>query len=54
MENHEFRCSKYLIDIKNVDIDKIMISNKVYFGEKDFKLFIFGSIIDNDLSFLSS
>ena len=32
--------SKYLIDIKNVDIDKILISTKISFGNKGFRCFI--------------
>ena len=32
--------SKYLIDINNVDIDKILISNKISFGSKGFQCFI--------------
>ena len=33
-----FHCSKYPIDRNSVDIDKIMISNRISFGEKCFKL----------------
>ena len=36
----EFYCFKYLMNINNVDVDKITISNKVSFGELGFKYFI--------------
>ena len=35
IDNRNFHNSKYLIDINNVDIDKIMISNKFFLGYKD-------------------
>ena len=34
-----FHHSKYRIDINNMDIDKILISNKVYFGKEGCKYF---------------
>ena len=38
IEPRTFHCSKYPIDRNSVDIDKIMISNRISFGEKCFKL----------------
>ena len=40
IDNRNFHNSKYLIDINNVDIDKIMISNKFFLGNKGHKYFI--------------
>ena len=34
IEKHKFRYSKYPININNVGIDKIIISNKVSFAKK--------------------
>ena len=36
----EFPYSKHPLDRNNVDIDKIIISNKVSFGKEDFKYFM--------------
>ena len=35
-----FHQHKEPISIKNVDIDKVIVSNKVSFGKKEFKYFI--------------
>ena len=35
-----FHYVKYLTDINIVNVDKILISNKISFGKKDFKYFI--------------
>ena len=35
IEKRKFHFSKYPLDMKNVDIDKIMISNKVSFSKKE-------------------
>ena len=35
-----FHQHKEPISIKNVDIDKVVVSNKVSFGKKEFKYFI--------------
>ena len=40
IEKRKNQNSKYPIDMYNVDIDIIMISNKVHFGKKNFKQFI--------------
>ena len=34
IEKRKFHCSKYPIDKSNVDIDNIMIPNKVFFEKK--------------------
>ena len=39
-EKPNFHYSKHTINIKNKNGDKIMISNKISFGKKDFKYFI--------------
>ena len=36
IEKCRFHYSKYPTDITNVDIDKILISNKIYFYKKGF------------------
>ena len=36
----KFHQHKRLISIKNIDINKIVVSNKVFFGKKGFKYFI--------------
>ena len=33
-------CSKTSIFLKDVDIEKVLVSNKIYFGEKNYKYFI--------------
>lgn len=40
IEKCKFHFSKHPVDIKNVNIDKIMISNKASFCKKRFKYFI--------------
>ena len=40
IEKHKFRQYKRPISIKNVDINKTVVSNKVSFGKKGFKYFI--------------
>ena len=40
IEKQKFHQHKRSISIKNIDINKIVVSNKVYFGEKGFKYFI--------------
>ena len=39
IEKHKFHQYKRPISIKNLDIDKIVVSNKVFFSKKDFKYF---------------
>ena len=39
-EKHKFHQDKNPISIYDVDINKIIVSNKVPFGKKDFKCFI--------------
>ena len=40
IEKHKFHQHKGPISISNTDINKIVVSNKVSFGKKDFKYFI--------------
>ena len=40
IQNHKFHLGKGPISIKNIDINKIVVSNKVFFGKKCFKYFI--------------
>ena len=40
IENQKFHQHKRPISIKDVDINKIVVSNKVSFGKKGFKYFI--------------
>ena len=40
IEKRKCHYSKYPININNVDIRKIMMSYKVFFGKKGFKYFI--------------
>ena len=39
-QKHKFHPHKRPISIKNIDINKIVVSNKVSFGKKGFKYFI--------------
>ena len=40
IEKHKFLYCKNLILIDDVDIDKILMPKKIYFGKKSFKYFI--------------
>ena len=40
IKNQKFRQHKTPISIENIDINKIVVSNKVSFGKKSFKYFI--------------
>ena len=40
IENCKFHNSKDPINISNIGIEKIIISNKIFFGEKDLKYFL--------------
>ena len=40
IEKHRFLSHKSPISMKNIDINKIVVFNKVYFGKKGFKYFI--------------
>ena len=40
IEKQNFYQQKSFILVKNIDIDKIVVSNKVSFGKKGFKYFI--------------
>ena len=40
IEKHKFHQQKHLISIYNVNINKILVSNKVFFVKKSFKYFI--------------
>ena len=39
-EKNKFYCHKTPIFLKDVDIEKVLVSNKIYFGEKNYKYFI--------------
>ena len=39
-QKHKFHPHKRPISIKNIDINKIVVSNKVSFGKKGFKYFV--------------
>ena len=40
IEKEFFPCHKAPIYLKDVDIEKVLVSNKTYFGEKSYKYFI--------------
>ena len=40
VENDKFYCYKSPIFIEDVDINNVLVSNKIAFGEKNFKYFI--------------
>ena len=40
IEKQKFHQCKKPISIRNIDINKILVSNKVFFGKKGFKYFI--------------
>ena len=40
IEKQKFHQNKKPISIKNIDINKIVVSNKISFGKKRFKYFI--------------
>ena len=40
IEEYEFHQHKSSISINNIDINKIVVSNKLHFGKQDFKYFI--------------
>ena len=40
IENDKFYCYKSSIFAEDVDIDIELVSNKIYFGEKNYKCFI--------------
>ena len=40
IENQKFDQHKSFILVKNIDINKIVVSNKVSFGKRSFKYFI--------------
>ena len=39
-EKNKFYCHKTPIFLKDVDVEKVLVSNKIYFGEKNYKYFI--------------
>ena len=39
-ENNKFYCHKTPIFLKDVDIEKVLVSNKISFGEKNYQYFI--------------
>ena len=40
IENNKFYFDKTPIFLKDVDIEKVLVSNKISFGEKNYKYFI--------------
>ena len=52
IDNLTFHQYRKPISIKNIDINKIVVSNKVYFGNKDFKYFIVLKMLKNYPYFL--
>ena len=40
IENNKFYRNKIPIFLKDTDIEKVLLSNKIYFGEKSYKYFI--------------
>ena len=40
IEKNKFYCQKSPIFIKDVDIEKVLVSNKISFAEKNYKYFI--------------
>ena len=40
IEKNKFYCQKTPIFIKDVDIEKVLVSNKISFAEKNYKYFI--------------
>ena len=45
IEKNRFYHLKSLVLLKDVDIEKLLVSNKIYFGEKNYKYFIYWSLI---------
>ena len=40
IEKNKFYCNNTLIFLKDVDIEKMLVSNKISFGEKSYKYFL--------------
>ena len=40
IEKNKFYCNKIPSFLKDVDIEKVLVSNKISFGEKNYKYFI--------------
>ena len=40
IEKNKFYCNSNSIFLKDVDIEKVLVSNKISFGEKGYKYFI--------------
>ena len=40
IEKNKFYCHKTPIFLRDLDIEKVLVSNKIYFGEKNYKYFI--------------
>ena len=40
IEEYKYHQNKSPISINNIDINKIVVSNKLHFGKQDFKYFI--------------
>ena len=49
IEKQKFHQHKTHISIKNIDINKTVVSNKVFYGKKGFKYFISLKILKLDL-----
>ena len=40
IEENKFDCNKISVHLRDVDIEKVLLSNKISFGEKNYKYFI--------------
>ena len=40
IEKNKFYCYKALVSLIDVDVEKVLVSNKIPFGEKNYKYFI--------------
>ena len=40
IEKNKFFCDKIPVHLRDVDIEKVLVSNKIYSGKKKFKYFI--------------
>ena len=48
LEKNNFYCHKNPIFLKDVDTEKVLVSNKISFGEKSYKYLYFISYLYND------
>ena len=52
IEKNKFYCNKTPIFLKDVDIEKVLVSNQIYFDEKSYKHFIGYLYNDNKFKLL--